>query len=180
VDRSIFLAAGRQARRYGAHRLPVSFVLLRVGCLALIERRVPSSSLLRRALPFDVWFLVGAVLSGVEFYWILLAGYVLNGFDGRTHYYTAEAIALLHGHFYVRDTFLDGECFHLHGRCYGYFGLTPSLLRLPVALAGPHGITELTELCYFVTGWLTVAVGAWWAGRCSASGIRQHRLGPRS
>jgi hypothetical protein len=52
-----------------------------------------------------------------------------GGFAGQ--FYWAQAQVLVHGHLAVAPTQLPGECFIYHGRCYGYFGLTPSLIRLP-------------------------------------------------
>jgi hypothetical protein len=51
------------------------------------------------------------------------------GFAGR--FFFAQATALIHGHLNVPPDQLPGECFVVHGQCFGYFGLTPSLLRVP-------------------------------------------------
>ena len=47
------------------------------------------------------------------------------------HFFLAQARALVHGHLYVPRHDLPQECFVYRRRCYGYFGLTPSLLRIP-------------------------------------------------
>ncbi len=57
-------------------------------------------------------------------------------------FFTAQADAMLRGRLWVDPAALspgawtpDGnECFWIRDRCYGYFGLTPSLLRIPVVL----------------------------------------------
>jgi hypothetical protein len=58
-----------------------------------------------------------------------------NPSDGRAHFFTAQADALIHGNSYVNPTFLagfQGECLNYFGKCYGYFGLIPSILRIPL------------------------------------------------
>jgi hypothetical protein len=58
-----------------------------------------------------------------------------NPIDGRAHFFTAQADALIHGNSYVNPIFLagfQGECLDYFGKCYGYFGLVPSILRIPL------------------------------------------------
>lgn len=50
-------------------------------------------------------------------------------FAGR--YYTAQAHSMLGGTSSVAPIDLPGECFVVKDTCYGYFGITPSLFRLP-------------------------------------------------
>lgn len=61
-------------------------------------------------------------------------------------YFTAQADALLHGRLWVRQSDLPGECFFRSGHCYGYFGLGPSLLRLPLRIIAGPKIPEMTPL----------------------------------
>ena len=54
-------------------------------------------------------------------------------------FFTAQADAMLRGRLWVDPAALSpgwtiNECFWVDGRCYGYFGLTPSLLRVPLLL----------------------------------------------
>ena len=57
-------------------------------------------------------------------------------------FFTAQADAMLRGRLWVDRTALSPgaarasgtECFWVDSRCYGYFGLTPSLLRVPLLL----------------------------------------------
>jgi hypothetical protein len=56
------------------------------------------------------------------------------------YFFTAQADALLRGRFWVDPKSMDSvqECFYSAGKCYGYFGLTPSILRIPILLVtGP-------------------------------------------
>ncbi|HEY2665740.1 MAG TPA: hypothetical protein VGK51_02760 [Actinomycetota bacterium] len=87
---------------------------------------------------------------------------------GRLHFYTAQAVALLHGHFEVPQKALNAECFMIHRtKCLGYFGVTPALLRLPVALFLRHGakFPHFLEPTYWVLGFLVTALGACWISR---------------
>ena len=52
------------------------------------------------------------------------------------YFFTAQADALIRGRLWVDPKSVDtvSECWYSAGKCYGYFGLTPSLLRLPILL----------------------------------------------
>jgi hypothetical protein len=54
-------------------------------------------------------------------------------------FFTAQADALLRGRLWVDpNSFaesISGECFYIADKCYSYFGLTPSILRIPILLA---------------------------------------------
>jgi len=52
------------------------------------------------------------------------------------YFFTAQADALIRGRLWVDPKSVDTvlECYYSAGKCYGYFGLTPSLLRLPILL----------------------------------------------
>jgi hypothetical protein len=51
------------------------------------------------------------------------------------YFFTAQADALLRGRFWVDPKSTVGsECWYVAGKCYGYFGLTPSILRFPILL----------------------------------------------
>jgi hypothetical protein len=72
-------------------------------------------------------------------------------------FYVAQAHSLVHGYLYVPPADLPGECFVYQGRCYGYFGLTPSLIRLPFLPLLNAANSSFTPL--FLTLALVVAVG---------------------
>ena len=55
-------------------------------------------------------------------------------------FFTAQADALIRGRLWVDPKSMDTvlECFYSAGKCYGYFGLPPSRLRVPILLViGP-------------------------------------------
>ena len=65
--------------------------------------------------------------------WDLRSSNPSSGWAGD--FYTAQASALLHGHFDVPRGELPGECFNIGTECYGYFGLFPSIVRIPLLWA---------------------------------------------
>jgi hypothetical protein len=71
----------------------------------------------------------------VVFYYTSLATWDPRGRDLNTawsaRFFAAQADAMLHGRLDVPRPYLQGECFERDSLCYGYFGITPSLLRIP-------------------------------------------------
>lgn len=69
-------------------------------------------------------------------------------------FFTAQADAMLRGRLWVDPAALspgawtvDGnECFWINDHCYGYFGLVPSLLRIPMLLFFVSSTTSLANL----------------------------------
>jgi hypothetical protein len=119
--------------------------------------------------PYDAGFLTGAGIAALLFLFIGQGGFPLGSRSvGRLHFYTAQAVALLHGHWDVPQKALNAECFIVHRtKCLGYFGVTPALLRLPVALFLRQGakFPHFLEPAYWVLGFSVTALGAWWLSR---------------
>lgn len=51
---------------------------------------------------------------------------------GYPWFFRSQAEALIAGRFWVPNDSLGDECYVVDGRCFGYYGLTPSILRLPM------------------------------------------------
>ena len=47
-------------------------------------------------------------------------------------FFKSQAESMLHGRIDVQPSDILGECFLRDSRCYGYFGITPSVVRIPV------------------------------------------------
>jgi hypothetical protein len=62
------------------------------------------------------------------------------------HFYTSQADSMLNGHFWVPDTALGFECFIINERCVGYFGIFPSILRMPLVLIFGGFIPEFNSI----------------------------------
>jgi Dolichyl-phosphate-mannose-protein mannosyltransferase len=85
--------------------------------------------------------------------------------DPQALFYDAQARSLLHGRLDVPPGSLGGEAITFEGRTYGYFGVGPALLRLPVMLVSPRGDPNLAPWSFlgaFVVEALA-AFGIWCA-----------------
>ena len=92
---------------------------------------------------------------------------------GPSGFYTYQTSALLHGHLWMRPSDLGIEAFTHAGRSYTYFGVFPSLLRLPfVAVFGTHGNANYTAGSLFIAWVLTGVFSAMliWRLRLMARG----------
>jgi hypothetical protein len=110
------------------------------------------------ALPRAYW------LGGI--FGLALFGLLLTGGSGGLLYpevfgsfYDAQASAILRGRLDVPPEAISGEAFQLGGASYGYFGLTPALLRLP-AVIFDVGWGEWTRISLL----LAVTVVVWACG----------------
>ena len=58
---------------------------------------------------------------------------LIQGQNGEIRgFFSAQARSMMKGHFYVNEAGdLPGECYIYENKCFGYFGITPSLLRMP-------------------------------------------------
>ena len=97
--------------------------------------------------PFLIAGAVGAALSLIGFALILtVGGRGLLTHDVYGNFYDAQARALLAGHWDVPAKAMFFEGFRLHGRTYTYFGIWPSLLRMPVMELAPSLVGRLTRV----------------------------------
>jgi|GEM_PF-1011785 hypothetical protein len=95
-------------------------------------------------------FIFAALITGGTFHFLAA--------DSFGIFYDYQAASLLHGRLDVPQSSLAGEAFMVHGKCYGYFGLTPALLRMPFVAAGiAFGkLSRLYMLTYFAIGLVAV------------------------
>jgi hypothetical protein len=115
----------------------------------------------------DALLLGVLVFSSLVFYCVSTQGTwsplhqqtLFGGAEGR--FFLAQAQAMTHGRLWINPSQLPGDCFIHGGRCYGYFGLTPSLLRLPFLPLLDHFNSGFTPL--FITAGLTLAAGSFLA-----------------
>ncbi|PTX92603.1 hypothetical protein [Opitutus sp. ER46] len=83
------------------------------------------------------WFICATVLATLVFTHVITAGtYQLFYPESFGTFYDYQALSLIHGRLDVAGEALSGEAFIYNGKCYGYFGPTPALLRIPFALLG--------------------------------------------
>ena len=118
----------------------------------------PSHEIGARTLP--VVFAALVLASAIAFYylathrtWRLTYERPEAGYASR--YFLAQARSMASGHLAVSPSDLPGECYVRAGACFGYFGITPSLLRLPVLPLVDSRTTSLTPV--FITAALSLA-----------------------
>ncbi|HEX5245296.1 MAG TPA: hypothetical protein VFW23_18690, partial [Tepidisphaeraceae bacterium] len=81
---------------------------------------------------------VFAICLLVCFWFITWGSGHLFAVDRFGNYYDAQARAMLHGHLDVPPEAIGYEAFERDGKFYGYFGITPALLRIPFLLLAPQ------------------------------------------
>ena len=62
------------------------------------------------------------------------------------HFFSAQADSMLQGRLWIDGADLPLECFVRDGNCYGYFGISPSLLRIPLVVVLGVQDSEMTAL----------------------------------
>lgn len=110
---------------------------------------------------FSVAVVVGAAVAAVPFLWTLLALWqgpnLLRTTVYEDNYYDLQARAMFHGHLWVPRGSLGIEGFIHAGREYTYFGLFPSLLRMPV-LAVTHSLDGKLTPSSMIVAWVVTMV----------------------
>ena len=105
---------------------------------------------------------IGAAVAAVPFAWALFAlwtgGISLTRAVQPAKVYTFQAQAMLHGHLWVRPGSLGIEGFVVGGRTYTYFGLFPSLLRLPIVAVAPHLDPAATTAPMMAAAWALAGI----------------------
>ncbi len=123
------------------------------------RKRRPSSSDRRR---FVNAVTVGLVAALVPYLWILWDVWdktiqpLRRTFPGG-NFYDLQGRAMLHGHLWVPTDSLGVEGFVRNGHTYTYFGIFPSLIRLPVLALTSRYDGRLTAP-YMLLGWLVAGV----------------------
>ncbi len=87
---------------------------------------------------FTTAMLVAVAVAAVPFVWILWGPWEspspLRQAISQTNFYDLQARAMFHGHLWIANGRLGVEAFIHDGRQYTYFGLFPSLVRMPILL----------------------------------------------
>ena len=108
-------------------------------------------SLTRRGSPFLIVG-AGALLGMTLLFGLLSEGTFDPGHrvirDPQALFYDAQARSVLNGRLDVPPASLGGEAISVNGRTYGYFGIGPALLRLPVMAFYPDGYPNLAPWSY--------------------------------
>lgn len=74
-------------------------------------------------------------------------------------FFSAQALSILQGRWDVAPADIPGECYYVDDQCIGYYGITPSILRLPFLMRLPltappmeHGLSALMTIAALALG----------------------------
>ncbi len=90
-----------------------------------------------RSTPAHGWFIAATAACVIAFSALVTDGtfrFIFTESFGT--FYDHQAASLLQGRLDVPDEAIGGEAFIVNGKTYGYFGVTPALLRLPFVATG--------------------------------------------
>lgn len=71
-------------------------------------------------------------------------------------FYDAYARSILHGHFDVPRSAIGAEAFTFDGKTYGYFGIAPALLRIPLVLIFPDMVGSWSRVMILVAATISL------------------------
>ncbi|HVM63686.1 MAG TPA: hypothetical protein VMU14_02410 [Acidimicrobiales bacterium] len=133
------------------------------GTAALAEEaaatRLPATSPRRR---FTLAAAVGVAVAALPALWLLTDdwwGRLIGDRQlGPDDFFDLQAKAIMHGHLWVPKDPLGVEAFVHGGHAYTYFGIFPSLLRIPVLAVLPRASGYLT-VPSMLLAWAALAVG---------------------
>ena len=125
----------------------------------------PADGAPRPAVPgrrrFTVAAMVGVVVAAVPFLWNLWGTWqtpdLLRTLAYQTNFYDIQARAMVHGHLAIPPGSIGVEAFVVRGHSYTYFGLFPSILRMPFVEWAPSLFGRLTTPSILVA-WLVSAL----------------------
>ncbi len=110
---------------------------------------------------FVVAVVLGQILVGLPYLWVISTTWGHTNFFRKTNYednfYDLQARAMFHGHLWVANGSLGIEGWIHGGREYTYFGLFPSIIRMPILLFTSAADSKLTALSILVS-WLATGV----------------------
>ena len=82
-------------------------------------------------------FILSSGICTIAFTWLITDGsFALIYRERFGDFYDFQARSLLAGRLDVPPAVLSGEGFYFGGKCYGYFGICPAVLRLPFVALG--------------------------------------------
>ena len=110
---------------------------------------------------FTVAAVVGTVVAAVPFVWILWGPWETPDPIRKTafedNFYDLQARAIFHGHLWLANGAVGIEAFVHDGRQFTYFGLFPSIIRMPI-LALTSSLDGRLTVPYMLAAWLITAL----------------------
>jgi hypothetical protein len=123
--------------------------------------RVAQSELDAGRRRFTIAAVVAIVLTAVPFVWILWSLWgptdPLRPSNYQDNFYDLQARAMFHGHVWLANGSLGLEGFLHGGHTYTYFGLFPSIIRMPI-LALTSSLDGRLTAPYMLLAWLVTGV----------------------
>ena len=130
------------------------------------EQTAPSrrvSAGLTEVRRFQAVCIAAAALAAIPYLWVLwdmwsgrLNPLRLHGSDDNP-IYDVQARALMHGHLSIPNGSISAEAFVSHGHQYTYFGIFPSLLRIPI-FAFTNSFDGRLTAPSILASWITTAL----------------------
>ena len=112
---------------------------------------------------FRIAAMVAVIAAAIPYSWVLLVlwGSTVNAFpsDVSGSIYDTQARAILDGHLSLPNGSIPAEAFLHDGRTYTYFGIFPSLIRIP-ALLFTHSLDGHLTVVSIGISWLVTALFA--------------------
>jgi hypothetical protein len=106
---------------------------------------------------FSLATLIAIVVTAVPFLWILWGPWespnALRQSNYQDNFYDLQARAMFHGHLWLANGAIGIEAFVHGGHQYTYFGLFPSLIRMPILLL-THSLDGRLTAPYMLAAWL--------------------------
>jgi hypothetical protein len=128
--------------------------------LARTRGRALREYLARHRLGPHRWFITAAGLCVIAFSWLITGGTGQFIFpESFGNFYDCQAASLLQGRLDVPGSAISGEAFVVDGKSFGYFGVTPALLRLPFVIFDV-AFGELSR-CFMLGYYLACLVAAY-------------------
>ena len=123
--------------------------------------RVVQSELDAGRRRFTIAATVAIVLTAVPFVWILWSLWgptdPLRPSNYQDNFYDLQARAMFHGHLWLANGSLGIEAFLHGGHTYTYFGLFPSIIRMPI-LAVTSSLDGRLTAPYMLLAWLVTGL----------------------
>ncbi len=139
----------------------------RTATLEREEVRVSAKPLIEDAglRRFTTAVVIGGMVVAVPYLWVLTDLWNRSPSPFRTvlrhntlsNFYDIQARAIFHGHLYVPNGSLGEEAFVHAGHQYTYFGLFPSLLRMPILLV-THSLDGRLSAISILLAWLITGI----------------------
>jgi hypothetical protein len=110
---------------------------------------------------FTAAAIIGTAVAAVPFLWILFGAWEtpdpIRGTAYEDNFYELQARAMFHGHLWLSNGAIGIEAFIHDHRQYTYFGLFPSIIRMPIMLVTSSLDGKLTVF-YMLAAWLLTAL----------------------